>query len=110
MRTPSAEPLPHDLAGALAVHANPMKTSAKSELTCADLHTALARLSDELLCASDLEGTSPAYFQSRLLPILATLADVTLAASVALEPALQEAAHRAIAADVYRANVQAGEV
>lgn len=76
----------------------------------ADLHTALSRLADGLGGASDLEGTSPEYFQRRLLPILAALGEAAQAASVALEPALKDETYRAIAADVYRANVQAGEV
>jgi len=75
----------------------------------AELHTALARLADELRGASDLEGTSLAYFQSRVLPILTALGDVTRTASVALEPAMLEAAHRETAADICRTYVQAGE-
>lgn len=75
----------------------------------ADLHTALANLSDELRGASDLEGTSPAYFQSRLLPMLAALGDVTRAASVAFDPALVEETHRANASDICRTYAQAGD-
>lgn len=76
----------------------------------ANLDTALARLANELGGVSDLEGTSPEYFQRRLLPILAAIGDMAQAASVALEPALRDETYRAIAADVYRANAQAGEV
>ncbi|NML94730.1 hypothetical protein HHL27_13730 [Novosphingobium sp. TW-4] len=59
-----------------------------------DLAQHLDRLAGELSCAGDLDGTSAAYFQSRLLPVLAALADVVKAARVALAPALQEEAYR----------------
>lgn len=66
-------------------------------LPVADLAHTLDRLAGELAGAADLDGTSPAYFQSRLLPILAALADVTKAARLAIEPALLVDAHRASA-------------
>lgn len=75
----------------------------------ADLRTSLDRLEQELSRTDGLEGTSPGYIYVRLLPILASLAEVVKASREALEPALLEETHRANAADFYRANVPAGE-
>lgn len=61
----------------------------------ADLASSLDRLAQELSGTSDLEGTSPEYFQSRMLPILSTLADVVKAARAAVEPEMANEAHRA---------------
>lgn len=72
----------------------------------ADLHTALDRLEHELSGNGDLGGTSPAYFQERLRPILAALGGAVKAARTALEPALLEEAHRD---EVHRAYTRSGE-
>ncbi|WP_062343576.1 hypothetical protein [Novosphingobium sp. CCH12-A3] len=75
----------------------------------ADLRTSLDRLEQTLPGAGELEGTSPGYICVRLLPILASLAEVVKASRAALEPDLREEMHRANAADLYRANAPAGE-
>lgn len=68
----------------------------------ADLGSALDRLGFELAATDDLAGTSPAYFQGRVLPILAALHETVKAARVALEPAILEEHHRAIAGSYWR--------
>ena len=67
----------------------------------ADLHRELDRLALELSSASDLDGTSPDYFRGRLLLIIAALGGVVKAALAALEPAMIEESHRAVARDVF---------
>lgn len=61
----------------------------------ADLASSLDRLAQELFGASDLEGTSPEYFQSRMHSFLTLLADVVKAARVTVEPAMADEAYRA---------------
>ena len=68
----------------------------------AELGTALDRLAFELAASGDLEGTSPEYFQGQVLPILAALHEAVKAARAALEPAMAEEHHRAIAGSYWR--------
>lgn len=77
--------------------------------TMADLAEALDRLERETAGADHLEGTSARYFQERLHPILAALGEVAKAARVAIEPAVAEESHRAIAAVYWRSHYSAGE-
>ena len=72
-----------------------------------DLHSGLDRLEAELIGTDYLEGTSPPYFQERLIPILAALGDVVRAARTAIEPALQEEVARADRRAIYRAQGEA---
>lgn len=61
----------------------------------AKLGDSLDRLALELSTVSELEGTTAEYFQSRMLPILLTLADVVKAARAAVEPEMANEALRA---------------
>lgn len=70
----------------------------KHSTPIADLANSLDRLAQELSAASDLEGTTPEYFQSRMLPVLTLLADVVKAARVTVEPAMADEVHRASSA------------
>jgi hypothetical protein len=59
----------------------------------------------DLARAADVDGTSPdspEHFQGRLFPVLCALCDVAIAASKALEPAVQDEMWRGVAADNWR--------
>ncbi|OYU37046.1 hypothetical protein [Novosphingobium sp. PASSN1] len=76
--------------------------SAAQAQPLAELGSALDRLAFELAASGDLEGHSPEHFQCRVLPILAALHETVKAARVALEPAMAEEHHRAIAGNYWR--------